>query len=169
MKKVVCSILIIVMCVCGVFVNGFYASAAVSYGNMTESGYCYTVTIEDEKPPYWVISTPDETRPTYEYTTIDARHLGVLLKRFSDEVDKLKELEEDYEKQVKTVVIKLIPLTLASSVVPGKYVLAKKLAKFLPGFSVDDVEEAMELYNDIIESREACEQKFDCITYTISR
>lgn len=169
MKKIICSLLIVTMCICSVCVNRSYASAAQSYGERTESGYSYTVTIENGKPNYWVISTPDKTRPTYEYSTIDSRDLGIMLDNYAEAVDDLKEVEEEYEEKVNSTVLKLIPLTIATAAIPGKFATVKALAVLLPTFTLDDVEEARDLYNDVIEARKKCDNKFNSITYTISR
>ncbi len=169
MKKVICSLLVVTLCLCGAFVNYSYVSAASQIGTTTESGYSYAITVEDDKPNYWIISTPDNTRPTYECSTIDSRDLGMLLSYYADSVDELKDLEEEYESTVKDIVFKLIPLTLASHLVPTKAKTAEVLAVILPGFTAADVEDAIELYNEIIEAREECDKRFDAITYTISR
>lgn len=169
MKKIICSVMVVVLCLCSLRINFSYASASTSYGETTKSGYSYTITEEKDKPRYWVISTPDETRPTYEYSTIDSRDLGSLLANYEDAVDELKDVEEEYEDKVNATVLKLIPITLASSAIAAKYAAAKALAVLLPSFTLGDVEDAKDLYEDIIDAREKCEKYFDRITYTISR
>lgn len=168
-KKTICSFMVVVLCLCSLCINFSYASVSTSYGETTKSGYSYTITEEKDKPRYWVISTPDETRPTYEYSTIDPRDLGSLLANYEDAVDELKNAEEEYEDKVKATVLKIIPLTIASSALAAKYAAAKTLAVLLPGFTLEDVEDAKDLYDDIIDAREKCEKHFDRITYTISR
>lgn len=130
----------------------------------TESGYSYSVEYSDYEPPFWVISTPEFTKFTYEWSMIDSRSYERELSNFRSAVKRVDEyerqLERDYGIAVGALVYKVATLPEWA---------ATKIIMAICGVSTPA---ALKIYRDcksISESKEECENWFEQIGSSISR
>lgn len=139
-------------------------AASRTESTYTDSGYSYSVEYSDSEPPFWVISTQESTKYTYEWSMIDSRSYKEELSNFRSAVDRVdryeRQLERDYGISVATLVFKVVTLP--------EWV-ATKLIMVLCGVGSTAAFKIYKDCNSINENQEECENWFNQIKSSISR